>query len=568
MPVTLAKTKPDFESILLQFQLLANQQAVWKDFLPTSVGNVIQQTVAAGITFNQAGLEVAAREAFLQKAFRDSSIYAGTRMLGVRIGRKYPASVSVDLQRPATSYSELIPRFTEFNIGNQRFFNRHAIMFEGSNTSASERIYDGAVATIEGAQFQLEGSMAETPVEAGSTYRLHIYEGPGAGSSARCLYNGGVFQTFTLIDPLPDLTVQYSKVALLDQHVTLYQGEVRTENFVSDGTAFKTILLEDKTFSVSDSDIEVTLIDPTGTIEQEWYPTEDGIWVAKPTDTVYYDSTTGDGQAALQFGDGISSGALPTRGYTIRVRYALTKGAAGISSVVNQEVRSVDTRYFGTTTEAVVNGYDEKPSSFYKNMGSQIFKARRRAVTMDDYVAIALDFPGVVSAVALGQRDIAPGDLRWMNVVQYTLLPQNETELVFSEQYLERFNEYMEDRKHGLVHIVHLPPTRMGATLSITVALRKGFSPADVLPIVEANIRRLFARREDTLGRRIVESDVIEVARIEGVDYIDVTYMQFTDTTGATGAVNLIPTDKTHYVALDALNINTKFSERTRYDLL
>src|SRR5438093_9888826 len=99
VPLTLSQTTPDFESLVIQLQLFLNSRATWADLLTSSTGQTLIEMMAAVGTFNQFAIEVAAREGFLDTAVRESSVYAITRMLGVRISRKNPAGCDVTLTR-------------------------------------------------------------------------------------------------------------------------------------------------------------------------------------------------------------------------------------------------------------------------------------------------------------------------------------------------------------------------------------------------------------------------------------------------------------------------------------
>jgi hypothetical protein len=86
-----------------------------------------------------------------------------------------------------------------------------------------------------------------------------------------------------------------------------------------------------------------------------------------------------------------------------------------------------------------------------------------------------------------------------------------------------------------------------------------------VLPVAEAEVRALFNRQTDTLGRRITVSDIVQSATVQGVDYVDVSLCTLQQ--GVQEVIDLIPLDKTYFIALGAndLQINTKYTERSVY---
>ena len=147
VPIQLSQVRPDFADLVLQLQIFLNSRATWKDLLASSTGQTLMEMMAAVGTFNQFAVENAARESFLTTAVRDSSIYAITRMLGVRITRKNPASTTVTLTRLDPTYPQLIQELTQFTVNGVPFFNRDAITFRSGELSIPFVLYEGTVKT-------------------------------------------------------------------------------------------------------------------------------------------------------------------------------------------------------------------------------------------------------------------------------------------------------------------------------------------------------------------------------------------------------------------------------------
>lgn len=475
VPLTLSQTKPDFESLVIQLQLFLNSRATWADLLTSSTGQTLIEMMAAVGTFNQFAIEVAAREGFLDTAVRESSVYAITRMLGVRISRKNPAGCDVTLTRTGdTTYAKLLPKFTKFVLNDQSYFNRSPIIFEAGSSTVTAK---------------------------------------------------------------------------------LYEGTLKVQSFAADSTAFREIYLNEPGFVVSNQDVEVVMVDNLRDPDL-WTVIDDGIWTADATDKVYYDATSGDGDAILAFGDGYS-GKLPSVGSTIQVTYAITTGSVANNGGENLEVKCVEYDYIsGVTISKITGGSDEKPASYYKSMAPYIFRAKKRAVTPLDYKAISSDYPGIAAVAIQAQKDIAPGDLRWMNVVRICLLPQVGDALTASEW--NDFKAWFKTKCHTAVEIQPYNPEKKIVNIEITLALKAAALPEEVVPQVEANIRALFAREIHTLGKRISVSDIIDSAYIDTVDYVQVqTPTQDLVTDIARGA----PTPL-QYFEIGTLKINTRYSER------
>lgn len=470
VPLRLSSTSPDFESVLIQLQLFLNTRTTWTDILTSSTGETLMEMMAATAAFNQFSIESAARETYLGTAIRDSSIYAITRMLGVRISRKAPASMDCFLTRTNVSAFQTIPKYTQFLVNNKLFFNRHPIMFI-------------------------------------------------AGSATT--------DTFQL-----------------------YEGTVKTQSFVSDAVAFKEIYLNEPGFVVSDIDVDVSIVDLSTGNSESWSSTDQGIWNADGTDKVYYDSTSGLGDVILQFGDGYH-GYMPPVGSSILVTYVVTTGSVGNNGGSNLDiVMQADDSVTGKTLTSITGGADEKPSSYYKILAPFLFRARSRAVTSADYKAIVSSYPGIASVTVQSQRDVAPNDLRWMNVVRICVLP--ELTDTFSDSQWDDFELWFKTYYHAAIKIQRYNPTKIVVDVQVTIALKADATPDDAVPTVQTNIRSLFAKGFYTLGKRIAVSDILEACDLDSIDYTDMVQP----------LSDYIAPDSLSYFELGTLTVNVRYSER------
>lgn len=569
VPIQLSTVKPDFASLLLQLQLYLQTKETWIDLQTSATGETLMEMMSAVGAFNQFGIESALRETSLLHARRDSSIYAITRMLGVRIHRKSPASVGVDLIRTDTSTSIVIPRFTQFSINGQDYFSRNPLSFARNAANAAELLFYGVVKPIDARSFRMNVSDLNTSVlNMGDKFLVTVNSGAGYGESRHIQYMGPVIggSKFTVVTGEADFTelTAATRMSFYNESVFLYQGTVQTDTFISDGTNFQQMYLTPKNFEVSDTDVKVVVVNPSTNIPSEWSNIDGGIWEADSQSHVYYDSTSGYGEAIIAFGDS-EHGTIPPLGSRVQVTYASTSGSLANNGLTSFKVACPTLDWLtGVTTTVISGGADEKPASFYRQMAPRIYKARRRAVTDSDYEAAALDYPGIISAGAMAQRDIAPGDLRWMNVVQLCVLPIDTSLDGLTDSEWGELKTYMFKRTHAAVYLRTLNPTRLDVELDITVALKAAFTSSGVMPLVEAAVRSLFARRADTLGRRITMSDIVYAAKsVEGVDYVDVDICRVRGT--ATSVNDLIPPDKTNFLSLYSYLANVKYSERLVY---
>lgn len=561
----LSTVKPDPESILLQAQLFLQNKSSWVDMQTSSTGETLLELLAAVGGMNQFGLEGAFRDAFITTAARDSAIYASARMLGVRIGRKYPAGANVSLKRADTSVSTVIPKFTQFSINGSDFFNRDPLMFSVGSDEAAERVYYGPIKAVNSVRsIAFDTDQFNVPaLEDGDQFVVFVNSGLGYGQSRTVEYDLSSF-SFILVDGQADWPTinTSSRVSVLTTFVRLYQGTIQSESSLSDGTAFRSYELSEGSFNISDVDVQVVVTSPTGD-SVEWSTLSDGLWVAEIADSVYMDETTGEGKTVITFGNG-EHGKIPTLASTITFRYAVTNGSAGNTGLTGLVVTCpTDETLKGKTTSVISGGADEKPASFYKTMAPLLYRARKRAVTKPDYKAICLNYPGIISADIKAQRDIAPDDLRWMNVVQICLLPLDTSSDALTDSEWSNFLSYFNKKEHALIHISRKDPTKQMATLQLTLVLKSMASPASTIPQAESALKALFARRSDTLGRRITLNDIDRKAAVSGVDYVDIEICKLES--DADNKVDLVPTDSTYFIELTNLTINTRYSDREIY---
>lgn len=334
------------------------------------------------------------------------------------------------------------------------------------------------------------------------------------------------------------------------QPARLYEGTVKTQTLAADATTFKKIYLNELAFIVSDVDLDVYLVNVSTGVREKWSSTTDGIWIAGPYDTVYYDSTSGDGDTVLAFGDG-NHGKLPTLGSSLEIDYCVTSGSQGNNGQSGLTVLyTADSTINGTTLSTITGGADEKASSYYAALAPYIYRARKRAVNPSDYKAISTEYPSVASATVKAQRDIAPNDLRWMNVVRICILPK-ETDTYSAGEWAD-FLTWLDDKKHAAIHVQTYDPTKIVLDVDIVLALNQAAIAADIVPQVKTAINALFVKTTNTLGRRIALSDIHNACMVTGVDYADIL----------APTTDQKPIDDYTYYSLGTLTVGTRYTER------
>jgi hypothetical protein len=481
----ITQVHPDFDGAVEDLQTRLRQKGTWNEMLPADAGQTLIEIGAAGVTFNQFAIEQSIREAFPDNAQRESSIYAVTRMLGVRIARKLPASYSVNMFNEVVDSNGVpqpfsIPPYSQFKIGGSLYYNRDTISL---------------------------------PAGGGGTYTIH-------------------------------------------------QGEIRQKTFISTGEAFQEFYLDEQGFVVANDDVSVTVRNPNSGSTSLWLPTDEPLWLAGPDDLVYYDNTSGLGDAILTFGNS-THGSVPPVNHEIVVTYPVTNGASQTISLLATDVVLVSNKDIRGRTINASSGGDEKPPIYYKTFGSQIHRARGRAISVPDYRAIIIGYPGVADVIAQGQRDIAPGDPTWMNVVRVCVLPQDSDDWGGinpnpTSPAWEVFMEWLSPKLHGAVQVQKYNPSKIPVEIQLNLVLFPQAKASETVTKARAAITALFDKGPTTLGKRISLSDIITASKVEGVDYVELL----------NPTADIVPSDKLRYVTLsdsvdEPIVITPRYTERT-----
>lgn len=158
-PITLSQVSSDFELIVEQLQQQLQNYPSWADILTSGTGQTILDFIAASTTYDSLAIERAAQEVNLDTARLPSSIYTITRMLGVHITRKIPASLKVTFTNTSsTGLPVTIPSYTQCFVNQTAYFNRTPIIFTSNQTTLNFTLYEGtvntAVFTSDGTNFQ------------------------------------------------------------------------------------------------------------------------------------------------------------------------------------------------------------------------------------------------------------------------------------------------------------------------------------------------------------------------------------------------------------------------------
>jgi hypothetical protein len=219
-------------------------------------------------------------------------------------------------------------------------------------------------------------------------------------------------------------------------------------------------------------------------------------------------------EAEIVFGDG-TYGRIPPTGSPIRATYLIGGGEAGNvgANTITVPKSGVNVPVTVTNPQAASGGADRESIEHARQQAPQVFRSLHRAVTADDYAALAENVPGVARAVA-----VAPA---W-NYVDLYVVASGGLEL--TDDLRARLLQYFEERRMVTTLVSVRQPVFVSIDLTVEVGVEPIFYRVDVQQRVEEALADLFRIDVLDFGQTFYLSKVFEaVEAVEGVAFARVT---------------------------------------------
>lgn len=353
---------------------------------------------------------------------------------------------------------------------------------------------------------------------------------------------------------------QIELVPGIPTEINLYQGTVKTVTFDLDGVIERrNLILNLGSSGFKATDLIAYTEDKVSGQTQLWSGTDESLWSFDSNSRIYYEDSTPAGDVALSFGDGVFGALLPA-GHLLKVRYVETDGAtsnnatAGIAGYC-----VVMPNIVVTSITPILGGSNKKEALYYKLFGNKMFRAGTRWISNADIQANLFQFPGMADAIVMGQRDIAPNDPSWMNVMRIVCLPEHSDTLGGANPNpqsasWELVRAFLKGRIHDMIQVQTWNAEKVYVTVRIVVAVTKETDiNATKLQITE-RLLALFEKKPGILGRRLSLSDLKEACRVAGMDYVRIL----------SPVEDIVPDAAWRYISLDGMpDVQVIFSERT-----
>jgi hypothetical protein len=299
--------------------------------------------------------------------------------------------------------------------------------------------------------------------------------------------------------------------------VTLYEGQIAAYAMSGLGTERQSFISQEDGYVVSDRDVQVQI---NGILIPKAYG---GLWAFDGLPG-YADITTSDGRLLLQFGnlggntaqfgDINQFGTIPGINDSVVVTYPVTLGAAGNN--LNTSGLGVTITGFPLVTGVALGnpsgGANNNPIIAYKNVASGGFGTYQSAVTKSQYVATIATYPGIIDAVTQAQREIDPGDVRWMNVIRVSALTNPQWLMATNSAQINEFTSYCQTVSMYSTYFLWQDPIAVPQTVDMDIYIFNSAIPEQVQTAVQTAITNLFAPRPGLMMTNFYPSDLIEAA--------------------------------------------------------
>lgn len=295
--------------------------------------------------------------------------------------------------------------------------------------------------------------------------------------------------------------------------VAARQGTRKSEEFTGTGESCQSFPLVSS--NVAQGSVKVKIAD------QEWQEVphfaDSGL-----TDEHFTIETDGLDVTKVVFGSGYS-GTVPPPGETIYVEYLETAGNAGnlgrdlITDLVTPIYHAGVMVSLGVTnTVPATNGSDRESIEHARLHAPAEFGTLWKAVTKDDYKALAEGFPGVAKARVLDSND--SGDIRYYQVHMVVApVGGGMPTALLKEQLLA----FIESRKVVTIEVNLFDPAYVPVAVDAEVFVYPGEDPDEVRRRIESALADAFAFERMSFGQWVYLSDLVSlIDGIRGVSHV------------------------------------------------
>ena len=365
----------------------------------------------------------------------------------------------------------------------------------------------------------------ETPNYPVTVQRGCLLTAPGPGYEIQFTTK----QPVSLIGPTDTKTVQ------------VFQGIGNTEKFVSDGTQSQKISLAGPNIDKTTVEVYVD-IDPANApddhLAESWSMVEtfyESIYTSK----VYKVQIDELSRVYVIFGDG-QFGSIPPRNAQITISYIQTRGSAGnvgrnaIVKVASSAPIVVDASGNKVTlmvinSEATAGGDAPESIEKAKSTALGLLYGLRRAMSRQDYEALAKSVPGVTKAVAWGENEEQNPDYRLLNRVRVCFFAQQFIDMYYNPASRQSYRSLRDNLVRTLLiqrmpittRLMFVDPVLQDIFVNISIGIDLNiYDPNLIIDQIRFNILNYYALDTVNFGQDIRVSTILSLTNaVEGVSW-------------------------------------------------
>lgn len=452
----------DYDSLLRSMRdLIPDKLPEWKEFQSEAdFGNVLLQFFAHMGDILSYYQDRIANESFLGTAQTRRSIIHHLSLIGYRLATAAPASTSLTLTVSATCNDVItIKRGDAFATKSQK--DKPSVRFE-YNRETSLTINFSTITPINGKK-----SFEDIPIEEGRLVENEI---------------------LGISDGTPDQKFMLAHAGLILRSLGIGQEINR----------------------------DIILITDLAGVIEEW-TLQERLAFSRESQKDFVIEIDEDDRATVIFGDG-AFGAIPASGATIKATYRVGGGKHG--NVAEDSIKTiVDAPQLAllgaqvTNPDPATGGADRENIEHAVLHAPSVFRSLKRAVTTEDYKALALDFQGVGKV-----RATAPN---W-NIVTLFVAPEGGGQV--SDVLEANLLAYFEDKRpvSTIIEIKYVDYVKIFVTA--TVGVQSFYSQENIKEKVKQATGKLLAFENVDFKQTIYLSKFFEVIEaIEGVEFVNIT---------------------------------------------
>lgn len=453
----------DYDSLLASMRrLVPTKLPEWQDFeSEADFGNVLLQLIAHAADIVGYYQDRVANESFLGTAQSRHSIIHHLRLIGYRLSTAAPASVELTLSVPE-AVTDIVETARGAAFATKSGKDRPSVRFEyAAEESTTIDWSDVSLPVVDGRkQFNVL-------VEEGRLIRDEVL-----GES-----DGSPNQSFTLGQP---------------QLILRSLGAGAQLNR------------------------DVILVSSLGGTPTEWTLTE-SLAFSRAGQTEFVIDIDDQDRATLRFGDS-ELGAIPSAGSELQITYRVGGGPQGnvTAGTITTIVDAPRLNLLGaqvSNTAAATGGADRENIEHAVKHAPSVFRALDRAVTTEDYRALALNFAGV--------GKIRAEATNWNTVTLY-VAPEGGGNV--SDVLEANLLAYFEDKRPLSTVLEVKDVDWVDVFVTAEVGIKSYYSATDIEEQIKAGAGGLLAFDTVDFGQTLYLSKVYEeIEKIEGVEFVNVT---------------------------------------------